>query len=89
MRRARFANGWLKTAQGDWVPLAKARFTASGAEWEAKENIDAGTDHDAFYLATGGEIKMTHQLRTVIDLLGTSRTSIKLLESLPSELTVP
>ena len=41
-RRARFGNGWVRTTQGDWVPLAKARFTASGAEWESKENINAG-----------------------------------------------
>ena len=30
-RRARFANGWIKTTRDDWVPLAKARFTASNA----------------------------------------------------------
>jgi hypothetical protein len=68
VRRARFGNGWLKTTQGEWVPLAKARFTASGAEWESKENIDAGVEKDWFYLATGGEVTMSRELKSVIDL---------------------
>jgi Domain of unknown function (DUF3472) len=68
VRRARFGNGWVRTVQGDWVRLAKARFTASGAEWEAKENIDAGVAAGWYYLATGGEVKMSRELRSVIDL---------------------
>jgi hypothetical protein len=32
----------------------QARFTASGATWEAKETIDAGVSNDCFYLQTGG-----------------------------------
>jgi hypothetical protein len=67
VRRARFGNGWVKTTQGEWVPLAKARFTASGAEWESKENIDAGVEKDWFYLATGGEVTMSRELKSVID----------------------
>ncbi len=42
VRRAAFGNAWVSDAQGHWTPLTKARFTASGAEWEAKETIDAG-----------------------------------------------
>jgi len=68
VRRARFGNGWVKTAQGQWVSLGKARFTASGAEWESKENIDAGAQNGWFYLATGGEIRMSRELKSVIDL---------------------
>jgi hypothetical protein len=67
-RRARFGNGWVKTIDGEWVPLNKARFMASGAEWESKENIDSGIEGESFYLATGGDIKMTRELKSVIDL---------------------
>ncbi len=68
MRRARFGNGWVRTTQGKWVRLAQARFTASGAEWESKENIDAGTEAAAFYLATGGDLKRSRELRSLIEL---------------------
>jgi hypothetical protein len=52
---------------GDWVALARARFTASGAEWEAKETINAGLDENWFFLQTGGDTKQILQLRTMID----------------------
>jgi hypothetical protein len=50
------------------VPLTQARFTASNAQWESKENIDAGLDDGAFYLATGGDIKESCELRSLINL---------------------
>lgn len=68
VRRARFGNGWVRTTKGEWTPLTRANFTASGAEWEAKENIDAGISHRIFYLATGGTTARTRQLRTLIEL---------------------
>jgi hypothetical protein len=67
LRRARFGNAWVRT-KGDWKPILKARFTASGAEWESKENIDAGIETGWFYLATGGDIRATRELRSVMDL---------------------
>ena len=67
VRRARFGNGWVKTVNGEWAPLAKARFTASSATWESKENINAGHDGAWYFLATGGETRMTMPLRTVIE----------------------
>ena len=67
-RRARFGNGWLKSTQDKWVSLGQARFTASGAEWESKENIDAGLASGGFYLATGGDIKMGRELKSLIEL---------------------
>jgi Domain of unknown function (DUF3472)/Domain of unknown function (DUF5077) len=67
-RRARFGNGWLRTLDGKWVPLNRATFTASNAEWESKDNIDAGTSGNAFYLATGGDIMRTRELNHRIDL---------------------
>jgi len=67
-RRALFGNGWIKVSSSTWMPLIKARFTASNAEWESKDNIDAGLDQGEFYLATGGEIKKSRELRSTIEL---------------------
>ena len=67
-RRARFGNGWVKTADGQWLPLNRARFTASGAEWEDKNRIDAGLEGDRFFLATGGDTKTTAALRSTLEL---------------------
>lgn len=67
-RRARFGNGWLRTTKGEWVSLNRARFTASGAEWESKDNIDAGLRDGWFYLATGGAITKSRELRSLMEL---------------------
>ena len=67
VRRAVFGNGWFRTPEGRWKPLLKARFTASGASWEAKETIDAGVVKGQFYLQTGGDTRTTTPLRTVMD----------------------
>jgi hypothetical protein len=68
-RRARFDNGWVRTIVPSprWVQLTRARFTASNATWESKENIDAGTVGGAFYLATGGDTSMSTPLRSVVE----------------------
>jgi hypothetical protein len=66
-RRARFGNGWVKIPQGEYVPLAKARFTASGAAWEARDNINAGLRGDEFFLVTGGEARPAQPLRSMIE----------------------
>ncbi len=68
VRRARFGHGWIRPAGGKWLALAQARFTASNAEWESKENIDAGAADGWFYLATGGDTKRTRELRSLIAL---------------------
>ncbi|HVZ15659.1 MAG TPA: DUF3472 domain-containing protein [Terriglobales bacterium] len=67
LRRARFGGGWIQDLNGTGAPLRQARFTASGAEWESKENIDAGLDSNWFYLATGADIHMSHPLRTLLE----------------------
>lgn len=67
-RRAVFGNGWVQTADDRWEPLAKARFTASGATWEAKETIDAGTVDGRFYLQTGGDTRTSTKLGSVMEL---------------------
>jgi hypothetical protein len=67
-RRARFGNGWLQGVDGKWLALANARFTASNAEWESKENIDAGVERGEFFLETGGHIQMSRELKSMIQL---------------------
>jgi len=67
VRRAVFGNGWVRGAGGRWEPLAKARFTASGATWEAKETIDAGVLKDRFFLQTGGDTETTTPLGTMME----------------------
>lgn len=67
-RQARFGPGWVQATGGEWKPLSRAMFTASGAEWESKDNIDAGLEGDLFFLATGGEIRMSRELRSLIEL---------------------
>ncbi|MGD0536390.1 MAG: DUF3472 domain-containing protein [Verrucomicrobiota bacterium] len=74
VRRARFGHGWIKPTDGPWTPLAQARFTASNAEWESKDNIDAGIAGDGFYLATGGDTKPSRALRSLMDLPSPPRT---------------
>lgn len=67
-RRARFSNGWVKPLTGDWHPITKARFTASSASWESKENIDAGLSGKEFFLATGGDIHPSVPLTSRLEL---------------------
>ncbi len=70
VRRALFGNGWVGDDNGTWKPLEKARFTASGASWEAKDTIDAGAEKDRFYLQTGGDTHAGTKLDDWIDCQG-------------------
>lgn len=81
VRRARFSGGWVQNAKGEWTSLAKARFTASSATWEAKDTIDAGRDGDWFYLMTGGDTHTTNPLRTILERPGA--------DTKPPALTLP
>ncbi|MGA2863421.1 MAG: DUF3472 domain-containing protein [Verrucomicrobiota bacterium] len=67
-RRARCGNGWVRTVPGEWKALDKARFTASNASWESRDNIDAGLAGGWFYLATGGEITAKTRLQSLLQL---------------------
>lgn len=68
MRRARFDSPWVMTRDGRWARVYKAKFTASGAPWEAKDTIDAGVSDDGFYLQTGGETRQHTKLRDLIEM---------------------
>ena len=70
LRRARFGNGWLRSTKGEWTSLSRASFTASSADWESKENIDAGISGERFYLATGGNLTRTRELGGWMELSG-------------------
>jgi len=63
-RRARFGHGWIKTLDGDWVALTRARFTADG---NVHLNINAGLAGDDFFLQTGGDTQNTLPLRSIIE----------------------
>ncbi len=62
-REARFGNGWIRSSEGEWTPLSRARFTADS---NPARNIDAGLDDGLFVLVTGGE---TENARTQLNAL--------------------
>lgn len=62
VRRARFFGGWAKSKGDAWQPVTQARFTASRADWEARDNINAGVGATGFFLATGGETRREPEL---------------------------
>jgi hypothetical protein len=51
-RRARFGNGWIRSKDGQWMAVTRARFSADN---NPSLNIDAGVAGDSFFLATGGK----------------------------------
>jgi len=55
-RKALFGNGWVRTKEGGWLALDKARFTADS---NPVTNMNAGVVPAAFFLATGGAIANT------------------------------
>lgn len=83
VRRARFGNGWVRSVNGEWAPLERARFTASNSSFEARETIDAGLDGEWFYLVTGGETQMKTKLREIIQ--GSERKNAAHPEGLPED----
>jgi hypothetical protein len=72
LRQARFFGGWVKTKAGEWQPLTSARFTASRAAWEARDNINAGVGPAGFFLATGGETRRECELNATLAAVGAS-----------------
>jgi hypothetical protein len=66
VRRARFGNGWTKTADGEWAPVTRARFTASCAAPEDQDRICAGVEGGWFSLAAGGDARMVQPLWSML-----------------------
>lgn len=83
VRRARFGNGWVRSTNGEWAPINRAKFTASNSSFEAKETIDAGFDGAWFYLVTGGETQMKAKLRETIQ--GDERKRLAQPQNLPED----
>ncbi|MGB9602018.1 MAG: DUF3472 domain-containing protein, partial [Limisphaerales bacterium] len=69
-REAEYFSVFSRLPNGEWNLLNRARFSASNASWESKENIDAGVNGNKFYLATGGSIKQSRKLGEVIEIKG-------------------
>lgn len=67
-REARFGNAWAMAVDGKWMPITKARFTASGADFEARETIDAGMRGEWFFLRTGGDTKQSRPIDSEMTL---------------------
>ncbi|HLX59772.1 MAG TPA: DUF3472 domain-containing protein [Planctomycetota bacterium] len=64
-RRARYGNGWVRTLDGQWRQLVKAKFTGDATQLD---NNDAGvTTEGDFYLATGGDAKRSRELNSTIE----------------------
>jgi hypothetical protein len=83
VREAEFFNIFVRKMDGSWSAIPRARFTASNATWESKENIDAGIRKNVFYLITGGNTKQTTKLRDIIEI---KECNWVLPKDLPSDL---
>ena len=62
-RRAHYSNGWVRTRDGHWISLTRARFTADSTP---TLNIDAGPQDDGFFLVTGGDTKNHTKLNSIM-----------------------
>jgi hypothetical protein len=67
IRKARFTDGWVKTVKSEWIALNRARFTASNAEWEARDSINADLEQNWFFLQTGGVTRQILPLKTILE----------------------
>lgn len=85
-RRAVFGNGWVKTVNGELVPLAQGRFTASKAPTEASDRVDAGHAEGGLYLANGGKVTPSVKVGTVLPV---TPTPLTVPNDLPAELNEP
>ncbi|MDP3070508.1 MAG: DUF3472 domain-containing protein, partial [Opitutaceae bacterium] len=66
VRRAQFGNAWMKPRAGAWQAVTQAKFTASRADWEACDTINAGPAGNGFFLATGGDTRRTTELTALM-----------------------
>ncbi len=79
VRKAAFGNGWVKTTKGEWVEITKARFTADA---NPVTNIDAGTEGNHFFLATGGDTEnKTTKLKESMERKSTGKAPTDLPET--------
>jgi hypothetical protein len=74
VRRAEFGNAWIKSRAGEWQAVTQAKFTASRADWEARDTINAGPAGNGFFLATGGDTQRATELTATMKA-GTAPTA--------------
>jgi hypothetical protein len=54
-RRVQYANPWVYTTTGEWIPLTEARFTTDDiGNREYRKDLSGGIDSGRFYLRNGG-----------------------------------
>ena len=68
-RRCEFLNGWVKPVDGSAQPLARATFTASKAQTEAQDLIDAGQIKGGLFLANGGKVAKTKEVGSSLEVV--------------------
>jgi hypothetical protein len=62
-RSARYCNGWVRTAKGEWISLTRAVFDADATPLD---NVNAEPVEDGFLLQTGGDIVQKNKLQTML-----------------------
>jgi hypothetical protein len=73
-RKGYFGNHWIKTPEGEWIELTKARFT-NDATAKAKDRLDfgGGSENGWFYLWTSGFVPANAKLGDTFERPATGR----------------
>ncbi len=73
-RKGYFGNHWIKTPEGEWIELTKARFT-NDATAKAKDRLDfgGGSENGWFYLWTSGFVPANAKLGDTFDRPATGK----------------
>ncbi|MGK6343479.1 DUF3472 domain-containing protein [Chryseobacterium sp. DT-3] len=68
-RKAEYGNQWVRTVQGQWLPVSKAMFTVD-ATYTAQQRIDAsgGTVNNKFFLKNGGFTNEQTQVNSYLNV---------------------
>ncbi|WP_114819687.1 DUF3472 domain-containing protein [Chryseobacterium sp. KLBC 52] len=83
-RRAEFGNQWIRTAQGQWMPVSKANFTVD-ATYSANQRVDAsgGTANNKFFLRNGGFTNEYTPVNTLLTVTAPAQAPNINLSALP------
>lgn len=83
-RKALYHNQWIKTSNGDWKPLHKARFTGDATAQKAyRTDYDGGAEGNAFFLHNCGFFSNNATLNTSYSIAGGSEAPGVDLNHLP------
>lgn len=83
-RKVEFGNQWIRTLQGQWIPISQSKFTAD-ATYTANQRIDAygGTINNKFYLKNGGFFNESIPLNTTFSVTTSNQSPDINLTTLP------